>query len=122
MLYRQKGINENRCVHVRKSKLEQYQEILETLLKKPLTIDNLAYETGTDCAVLQQRLDFLTTQELIKEQILGGRTLCVITERGMTVLKALGLQRHLEKIKTTITAKGENPPITTVDGYKSKLE
>ena len=121
MLYLQKRITENRCVHVRKSKLEHYQEILETLLKKPLTIDNLAYETGTDCAVLQQRVDFLTVQGLVKEQILGGRTLCVITERGMAVLKALSLQRHLEKIKTTITATGENPQITTtVDGYKSK--
>lgn len=108
---------------VRKSKLEYYQEILETLMKKPLTIDSLAYETSTECIVLHQRLDFLTSQGLVKEQILGGGTLCVITERGVAVLKALSLQKRLEKVKTTIIAASENPQITpTISEHESKKE
>jgi predicted transcriptional regulator len=108
-------------MHVRKSKLEYYQEILETLVMKSLTVDNLAYETGTDCTVLQQRLDFLIIQGLVKEQVLGERTLCVITERGVTVLRALNLQKRLEKVKATLTSTNEGSQITpTIAENKNK--
>lgn len=108
---------------MRKSKLEYYQEILETLTRRSLTVDNLAYKTSADCTVLQQRLDFLITQGLIKEQILSGRALCVITERGVAVLKALDLQKRLEQVKTTIKSATGNsqivPPIAEYERSNS---
>lgn len=47
----------------------------------------------------------------------------VITERGVAVLKALSLQKRLEKVKTTIIAASENPQITpTISEHESKKE
>jgi predicted transcriptional regulator len=108
---------------MRKSKLEAYQEILEVLMRKPLTIDSLAYETSTECAVLRQRLDFLIRNGLVKEQVLGERTLCTIADRGIAVLKALNTQKQLEKVKDAIiTSDRTAQAVSTIPSPRRKAE
>jgi len=87
---------------MRKSKLESYEDVLGALVKKPLTIDNIAYETDMECALLQQRLDSLIKYGLVEERISGKKTLYAITERGATVFKTLSFQKYLEKVANTV--------------------
>ena len=89
---------------MRKSKLEQYQEILAALKNRPLTVGYLSYKTGIDCIILRQRLDFLAVNGLVKEQLSSSKKVFAISERGSAVLKALDVQRKLEKAKTTMIA------------------
>ena len=89
---------------MRKSKLESYEDILEALVSKNLTTDQIAYEINVNCTILGQRLDFLIKNSLVEEQELGKTTLYAITERGVAVLKALNFQKHLSKIVNRIKA------------------
>jgi predicted transcriptional regulator len=92
---------------MRKSKLETYEAILGVLVKKPSTIDNVAYEASTDCSVVRQRLDFLLKNSLIEERSRHGKTFYALTERGITVFKTLNFQKYLEKIASTIRTMDE---------------
>jgi predicted transcriptional regulator len=89
---------------VRRSKLESYEAILEALIKKPLTVDRIAYDTSMDCNVLNRRLDFLIENGLVEERPLPKKTLYGITERGVAVFKTLNFHKYLEKISTTLSA------------------
>ena len=89
---------------MRRSKLELYQEILEALKDKLLNVDCLSYQTNIDCAVLKQRLNFLVQNGLIKEKTLKKGTLFAISYRGLAVLKALNVQRHMEQVKKAMLA------------------
>jgi predicted transcriptional regulator len=93
-----------RCSTVRRSKLESYEAILETLVKKPLTVDRIAYETTMDCTVLNRRLNFLMENGLVEERPLSEKTLYAITERGIAVFKTLNFNRYVEKISNTLSA------------------
>lgn len=104
---------------MRRSKLETYEAILETLVKKPLAIDRLAYEANMDCAVLKQRLEFLLRNSLIEERIRHEKTFYALTERGVTVLKTLNFQKYLERIATTIRTMDEALQVLpTITGNK----
>lgn len=92
---------------MRKSKLESYEDILGAIIKKPLTIDCIAYETSMDCTVLEQRLSSLIKYGLAQERISGTKTLYAITERGVTVLKTLSFQKYLEKVASAIKVMDE---------------
>ncbi len=87
---------------MRKSRLESYEDILEVLVKKPLTLDRIAYEINIDCTILRQHLDFLTKNGLVEERGLDKRTLYAITEKGVAVLRALNFQKYLGKISDKI--------------------
>ncbi|MEM3824208.1 MAG: winged helix-turn-helix domain-containing protein [Candidatus Bathyarchaeia archaeon] len=87
---------------MRKSKLETYEEILGALVKNPLTIDSIAYETNMECSVVERRLDFLIKNGLVEERNSGRKTLYAITERGVAVFKTLNFQRYLEKVVSNI--------------------
>jgi len=87
---------------LRKSKLESYEEILEVLVNKPLTIDSIAYETNLDCIILRERLDFLIKNNLVEERGASKRTVYAVTERGIAVLKALNFQKYLGRITNKI--------------------
>ena len=88
---------------MRKSKLESYEDILEALVNKPLTTDQIAYEINVNCTILKQRLDFLIKNSLIEERGLGKTMLYAITERGIAVLKTLHFPKYLGKITDKIT-------------------
>ena len=94
-------------MHMRRSKLESYEAILGTLVKKPLTVDSIAYETSMDCAVIRQRLGFLLKNSLVEKRSQTRKTLYAITERGITVLKTLNFQKYLKKIANTIRTMDE---------------
>jgi predicted transcriptional regulator len=89
---------------MRRSKLESYEDILGALVKKPSTIDNIAYETNMNCPILTQRLDFLIKYGLVQERSSSRKKLYSITERGIAVFKALNFQKYLEKVANTIRA------------------
>jgi predicted transcriptional regulator len=100
---------------MRRSKLELYQDILEGLKNKPLSIDCLSYETSMDLAALNQRLDFLIQNGLVREKILGKGKVFAVSERGLAVLKALDVQKHLEQVKNTMMAvEGKMQPEITI--------
>jgi predicted transcriptional regulator len=94
-------------MQMRKSKLETYEDILGAIIKKPLTIDSIAYETNMDCTILEQRLNSLIKYGLVQERISGTKTLYAITERGATVFKTLSFQKYLEKVASAIKVMDE---------------
>ncbi len=107
-----------------RSKLETYEAILESLIKKPLTVDRIAYETTLDCTIINRRLEFLTESGLVEERPLPKKTLYAITERGVAVFKTLNFNRYLEKISSTLSAIDEamqTLPVISKD-YREKEE
>lgn len=83
---------------MRRSKLESCEAILETLLKKPLTIDQIAFRTNMNCTTANRHLDFLLSNGLVEERIAKKKTSCAITERGATVFKTLNFQKYLKRM------------------------
>jgi predicted transcriptional regulator len=86
---------------MRRSKLELYENVLHALVKKPLTVDSIAYECNMDCVALRQRLDFLVKNGLIEEENYKKKTLYALTKRGLSIYKTLTITRRLEKLQTT---------------------
>ena len=87
-----------------RSKLESYEAILEALVKKPSSIDRIAYKTDIDCTVLAGYLDFLAENGLVEERPSKSNTVYAITERGMAVFKTLNFQRYLGKVTDSLRA------------------
>jgi len=109
---------------VHRSKLESYQAILEALVKKPLSVDRIAYETTMDCNVLNRLLNFLRENGLVEERPLPKKTLYAITERGVAVFKTLNFNRYLEKMSdalSTIDDAMQTIPVISKD-YKETEE
>ena len=87
---------------MRRSKLELYEDVLNALAEKPLTVDNIAYECNMDCVALRQRLDFLVKNRLVEEKNCKKKTVYALTKRGISTFKTLTNTRRLEKLQTTI--------------------
>jgi len=87
---------------MRRSKLELYEDVLRALVKKPLTVDSIAYQCNMDCVALRQRLDFLVKNGLVEEENYKKKTLYALTKRGLSILKTLTITRRLKKLQTTI--------------------
>ncbi len=92
------------CMLLRRSKLESYEAILEALVKKPQSIDRIAYETDIDCTVISKRLVFLIENGLVEERALPDNTRFGITERGVAVFKTLNFRKYLEKISSSLSS------------------
>jgi predicted transcriptional regulator len=100
-------LNENygkRQTRVRKSKLETYEDMLEVLLNKPLTSEDISKRAISDNTLLKQHLDFLMKNGLIEERTSERKTSYAVTERGVAVLRALNFQKYLGKIKNKLRA------------------
>jgi len=89
---------------MRRSKLESCEAILEVLVKKPLTIDKIAYNANMDCTVVRHFLGFLMKNGLTEERSLKNKAVYAVTERGATVYKTLNFQKYLEKFAKSIRA------------------
>jgi len=85
-----------------KSRLESYESILRVLIRKPLTVDSIAYEINMDCIILRQRLDFLIKNSLVEETTYKNKKFYAATKRGASVYKTLNLTKRLEKLETSI--------------------
>ena len=107
---------------MRRSKLESYEDVLGALVKKPLTIDGIAYKTNIDCVILRRRLDFLMENGLVKERILSKKILYAITERGIAVFKTLNFQKYLETVASTIMAMDEATHVIPIISERDSKE
>jgi predicted transcriptional regulator len=87
---------------MRKSKLELYENILNALVNKSLTVDSIAYACNMDCFALRQRLNFLIKNDLVEEKTYNTKTRYALTRRGLAIFKTLALTKHLEKLQTNI--------------------
>jgi len=87
---------------MKKSKLEAYEDILQILSDKALTLDAIAFEGNMDCGLLHQRIMFLLQNELVEEKVNEKKTFYALTNRGSAVLKTLTLTKRLEKLQSTI--------------------
>lgn len=107
---------------LRRSKLENYESILAALAKRPLTVDSIAYKTGMDCTVVGQYLISLMRNGLVAEKFTGKKKLYAITERGLSVFRALSFQKYLEKIAKTIKTINtlETAPTSAISGNKEE--
>ena len=111
--------------NLRKSKLETYEAILSALAKRPLTVDSIAYRTNMDCTILEQFLNSLMKNGLIQETFARRKKVYAITERGMSVFRALSFQRYLDKIAKSIKTMGttvETAPTIESDESKKNNE
>ena len=85
-----------------KSKLELYEDLLNVLVDRYLTVDSLAYECNMNCVLVSKRLDFLITNGLVKENRCSKKVLYSLTTRGVAICKTFAITKRLEKMKTTI--------------------
>lgn len=87
---------------MRKSKLESYEDILEALVNRPLTLHALASEAHLDLRLLEQNLKSLINSALVEDRKTENTSAFAITEKGTTVIKVLNFQKYLRRIKGTI--------------------
>ena len=88
---------------MRRSKLETYEAVLEALVAKPLSVENISYETDIECSVLVERLDYLLENGLVELRPVGEKGGYAITERGVAVLKALNFQKYLARVANKLS-------------------
>lgn len=87
---------------MQKSKLELYEEVLNALVNKPLTVDAIAYACNMECITLRQRLNFLIKNNLVEEKIYNRKTCYALTRRGLAIFKTLAITKKLERLQTSI--------------------
>jgi len=87
---------------MRRSKLELYEDILNALANKALTVDSIAYACNMDCIALRQRLNLLMKSGLVEEKRCKKKTRYALTRRGLAIFKTLGLAKYLEKLQTNM--------------------
>lgn len=87
---------------MRKSKLENYEDILSVLMDRYLSVDSLSYECKMDCQAAKNRLDFLIENKLVEKHQVNKKMLYTLTTRGEAICKTLMLTQRLNKLKKTI--------------------
>lgn len=87
---------------MQRSKLELYEDILNALADKRLTVDAIAYACNMDCVALRHRLDFLLKCGLVEEKNYKMKMRYALTRRGLAIYKTLVITRRLEKLQTTV--------------------
>jgi predicted transcriptional regulator len=106
-----------------KSKLELYEEVLQALAEKPLTIDSIAFKCNMDCVVLSQRLVFLANSGLVQEANCKNKTVYALTRRGTAISKALAITKRLERLQNRIEVLDDLhvlPPMSDYNEGKAK--
>ena len=74
-------LSEQEHSYMRRSKLELYEEILNALAEKSLTVDGIAYQCNMDCVVLGQRLNFLLKNGLIEQNFCNKKLSYALTKK-----------------------------------------
>jgi predicted transcriptional regulator len=87
---------------MRRSKLENYEAILQALVDRYLSVDSLAFSCGMDCVQATQRLAFLMKNGLVEEKQCHNKTLYGLTKRGTTIQKTLAITKRLDELKATV--------------------
>ena len=89
-------------VTMRKSRLEQYEEIMGALVNRYLSVDSLAFACSMDCVAVNQRLGFLIKNGLVEEKKCQNKKLFALTKRGLSIHKTLAITRRLEKLRPMV--------------------
>ena len=81
--------SEEKGSKMRRSKLEMYIDVLNTLAYRgPLKLTHIMYKANLNCNILNECLDFLIKQNLIEKRIIEKeRIVFSITQRGIDILK-----------------------------------
>ena len=87
---------------MRKSKLENFEAILQALVDRYLSVDSLAFTCGMECVQVTGRLMFLIKNGLVEEKNCHNKTLYALTKRGITIQKTLAITKRLEELKAPI--------------------
>ena len=87
---------------MRKSRLEQYEEIMGALVDRYLSVDSLAFTCSMDCIAVNQRLGFLIKNGIVEEKNFHSKKLFALTKRGLAIQKTLAITRRLERLKATV--------------------
>jgi predicted transcriptional regulator len=90
-----------------KSKLENYEDLIEALIGRYLSVDGLAFACNMDCVAVNQRLGFLIKNELVEEKRCHNKTLYTLTKRGITIQRTLAVAKRLERLKATVKVADE---------------
>jgi len=104
-----------RGLHTQKSKLENYENLMEALVDRYLSVDSLAFSCNMDCVAVNQRLGFLIKNGIVEEKKCSNKNLYALTKRGLAIHKTLAITKRLEKLKTTVKAVDE--ALVTVSKY-----
>jgi predicted transcriptional regulator len=102
MLYDKRYLPEYQRANMPRSKLEFYEDILNALAEKPLTVDGIAYRCNMNCVVLGQRLHFLMQNGLVEQNFCNKTQSFALTRRGLAIYKTLTIAKRLEKLQNTI--------------------
>ena len=86
---------------MRKSRLEQYEELMGALVDRYLSVDSLAFACNMDCIAVSQRLSFLIKNGLVEEKKCHNKKLFALTKRGLSIHKTLAITRRLEILRPT---------------------
>jgi len=97
------------------SKLDKYLSILEALVLRPQTLDNIAHRANMERNALKRYLGFLVSNSLVeKRRLSDNRMVYAINERGLSVFKTLRTLKYLEKLKKTLPIVEEAREISSV--------
>jgi len=61
-----------------RSKLKICEDILRTLMRKPLKVDTIAYKISMDCVMVKWHLEFLKRNGLVEEKLAEGENFYAI--------------------------------------------
>jgi len=106
-----------------KSKLEAYEDVLNILSAKTMTIDAIAFEGSMDCTLLNKKLEFLLEYGLVQKTKCKGKTVYALTYRGSAIHKTLTLTKRLERLQADIAAGNiETQPVQAfqAEAWKAK--
>jgi predicted transcriptional regulator len=87
---------------MRKSRLEQYEELMGALVDRYLSVDTLAFACNMDCVAVNQRLGFLIKNGLVEEKKCHNKKLFALTKRGLSINRTLAITRRLEKLRPMV--------------------
>ena len=105
-------------VNMAKSRLENYEDLLATLIDRYLSLDSLAFKCNMDCVNVSERLSFLTKNGLVEQKQCHNKTLYSLTKRGITIQKTLAITKRLDELKTMV--KSADEPIVEFAGFSDK--
>ncbi len=106
-----------------RSKLELYEDIIKALAERPLNVDQIAFQCGTSCILLQDKLEFLSNNNIIKLGAdSGNQTVYSLTRIGFAILNSIATSVRLTRMKnsqkvstntrSTISSQQEDKPRT----------
>ena len=90
-----------------KSKLQNYEELMQALVNRYLSVDSLAFACNMDCIAVNQRLGFLIKNGIVEEKRCHNKRLFALTKRGLAIQKTLVITKRLDQLKTTVKAADE---------------